>query len=246
MGVLTLSERLVLSVQLIFVLQFNFSTSSTVRNLLNLKLEALLTSLSTKTSYDDPDEKKETTFNKIIKNNKAKIYLIGSLGLLLSLIGIYSIYYQYHLNKRIYLKALFEENKVALEQHIRVNLNFELVAANALKSLKIKYNAFIDKQNTADLNLQTETGKTIYIKTRHWQIGDQIDQDFFEKFVQLVVTNKANGIFITNIESKQALTLFDKHNKNKPNYKIYMIVGDTMEELKAMLMNSMNRIEKEK
>jgi hypothetical protein len=217
-----------------------------VKNLLNLKLEALLTSLSTKTSYDDPDEKKETTFNKIIKNNKAKIYLIGSLGLLLSLIGIYSIYYQYHLNKRVYLKALFEENKVALEQHIRVNLNFELVAANALKSLKMKYNAFIDKQNTADLNLQTETGKTIYIKTRHWQIGDQIDQDFFEKFVQLVVTNKANGIFITNIESKQALTLFDKHNKNKPNYKIYMIVGDTMEELKAMLMNSMNRIEKEK
>ncbi len=217
-----------------------------VKNLLNIKLEALLTSLSNTTSYDDPDEKMETTFSKIIKNNKVKIYLIASLGLLLSIFGIYSIYYQYHLNKRVYLKALFEENKVALEQHIRVNLNFELVVANALKSLKMKYNAFIDKQNKADLNLKTESDKTIYIKSRHWQIGEQIDQDFIEKFIQLVVANKANGIFITNIESKQALTLFDQHNKNKPNYKIYMIVGDTMEELKAMLMNSMNRIEKDK
>ena len=217
-----------------------------VKNLLNIKLEALLTSLSNTTSYDDPDEKMETTFSKIIKNNKAKIYLIASLGLLLSIIGIYSIYYQYHLNKRVYLKVLFEENKVALEQHIRVNLNFELVVANALKSLKMKYNAFIDKQNKADLNLKTESGKTIYIKSRHWQIGEQIDQDFIEKFIQLVLANKANGIFITNIENKQALTLFDKHNKNKANYKIYMIVGDTMEELKGMLMDSMNRIEKDK
>ncbi|MCK5469963.1 MAG: hypothetical protein KAI99_15685 [Cyclobacteriaceae bacterium] len=217
-----------------------------VKNLLNLKLEGLLTSLSTTTSYDDPDEKKDATFKKIIKNNKVKIYLVASLGILLSLFGIYSLYYQYHLNKRVYLKSLFEENKVALEQHIRVNLNFELVVANALKSLKMKYNAFIDKQNKADLNLKTESGKTIYIKSRHWQIGEQIDQDFIEKFIQLVVTNKANGIFITNIENKQALTLFDEHNKNKSNYKIYMIVGDTMEELKAMLMNSMNRIEKEK
>ena len=217
-----------------------------VKNLLNIKLEALLTSLSNTTSYDDPDEKMETTFSKIIKNNKAKIYLIASLGLLLSIIGIYSIYYQYHLNKRVYLKVLFEENKVALEQHIRVNLNFELVVANALKSLKMKYNAFIDKQNKADLNLKTESGKTIYIKSRHWQIGEQIDQDFIEKFIQLVLANKANGIFITNIENKQALTLFDEHNKNKANYKIYMIVGDTMDELKGMLMDSMNRIEKDK
>ena len=144
------------------------------------------------------------------------------------------------------MKVLFEENKVALEQHIRVNLNFELVVANALKSLKMKYNAFIDKQNKADLNLKTESGKTIYIKSRHWQIGEQIDQDFIEKFIQLVLANKANGIFITNIENKQALTLFDEHNKNKANYKIYMIVGDTMEELKGMLMDSMNRIEKDK
>ena len=217
-----------------------------VKNLLNIKLEALLTSLSNTTSYDDPDEKMETTFSKIIKNNKAKIYLIASLGLLLSIFGIYSIYYQYHLNKRVYLKVLFEENKVALEQHIRVNLNFELVVANALKSLKMKYNAFIDKQNKADLNLKTESGKTIYIKSRHWQIGEQIDMDFIEKFIQLVLANKANGIFITNIENKQALTLFDEHNKNKANYKIYMIVGDTMEELKGMLMDSMNRIEKDK
>ncbi|MCK5705658.1 MAG: hypothetical protein KAI29_31130 [Cyclobacteriaceae bacterium] len=217
-----------------------------VKNLLNLKLEDLLTSLSNTTSYDVPEEKKEALFKKIIKNNKVKIYLVASLGILLSLFGIYSLYYQYHLNKRVYLKSLFEENKVALEQHIRVNLNFELVVANALKSLKMKYNAFIDKQNKADLNLKTESGKTIYIKSRHWQIGEQIDQDFIEKFIQLVVTNKANGIFITNIENKQALTLFDEHNKNKSNYKIYMIVGDTMEELKAMLMNSMNRIEKEK
>jgi hypothetical protein len=217
-----------------------------VKSLLNVKLETLLTSLSNTTSYDNPDERIETTFNRIIKNNQAKIYLVASLGLLLSIIGIYSIYYQYHLNKKVYLKALFAENKVALEQHIRVNLNFELVVANALKSLKMKYNAFIDKQNKADLNLKTESGKTIYIKSRHWQIGEQIDMDFIEKFIHLILTNKANGIFITNIESKQALSLFDEHNKNKPNYKIYMIVGDTMEELKGMLMDSMNRIEKDK
>lgn len=217
-----------------------------VKNMLNSKLEDLLSALSKMTSFEEPEEKKETSFNKIIKNNKLKIYLIASFGILLSIIGIYSIYYQYHLNKRVYLKSLFEENKAALEQQIRVNLNFELVVANALKSLKMKYNVYIDKQNMADLNLKTEFGKTIYIKSRHWQIGERIDPDFMSNFIQLVVSNKANGLFITNMDSKPAFSSIDKHNKSNPNHKIYLIVGDTMEELKAMLMNSMNRIDKEK
>jgi len=213
---------------------------------LNDKLEGLLNTLANTTSFQHQNEVKDTTINNILKNNQVKIYLVAALGILISLTGIYSIYYQYHLNKRVYLKALFEENKAALEQQIRVNLNFELVVANALKSLKMKYNAFIDKQNKADLNIHTESGKVIYIKSRHWQSGEQIDREFIEKFIQLIIANKAHGIFITNVESKQALTLFDEHNKNKPGNKIYMIVGDTMEELKAMLMNSMNRIEKDK
>lgn len=217
-----------------------------VKNMLNSKLEDLLSALSKMTSFEEPEEKKETSFNKIIKNNKLKIYLIASFGILLSIIGIYSIYYQYHLNKRVYLKSLFEENKAALEQQIRVNLNFELVVANALKSLKMKYNVYIDKQNMADLNLKTEFGKTIYIKSRHWQIGERIDPDFMSNFIQLVVSNKANGLFITNMDSKPAFSSIDEHNKSNPNHKIYLIVGDTMEELKAMLMNSMNRIDKEK
>lgn len=214
-----------------------------VKNMLNSKLEDLLSALSKTTSFEEPEEKKETSFNKIIKNNKLKIYLIASFGILLSIIGIYSIYYQYHLNKRVYLKSLFEENKAALEQQIRVNLNFELVVANALKSLKMKYNVYIDKQNMADLNLKTEFGKTIYIKSRHWQIGERIDPDFMSNFIQLVVSNKANGLFITNMDSKPAFSSIDEHNKSNPNHKIYLIVGDTMEELKAMLMNSMNRID---
>jgi len=217
-----------------------------IKNQLNSKVKLMLTELSKTTSFKDNSSTKQALIERILNNNKTKIYAIASLGVLLSLIGLYSIYYQYHLNKKVYLNALFNENKVALEQEIRVNLNFELVVANALKSLRMKYNAFIDKQNKADLNLKTESGKTIYIKSRHWQIGEQIDQEFIEKFIQLILSNKANGIFITNIENKQALTRFDEHNKNKSNHKIYMIVGDTMEELKAMLMNSMNRIEKEK
>jgi len=217
-----------------------------VKNMLNSKLVELLNTLSNTTSFNDPEETKETTFNKIIQNNKVKIYVIASFGIILGMIGIYSIYYQYHLNERVYLKELFDENKAALEQQIRVNLNFELVVANALKSLKMKYNAFIDKQNLADLNLKTESGKTIYIKSRHWQIGEHINPDFITKFIQLVISNNANGIFISNLDSKQAFGKFDEHNKNNPDHKIYLIVGDTMEEVKAMLMNSMNRIEKEK
>ena len=224
----------------------NEHISGEVKYLLNSKLKNLLSELSETTSFDGPEETIETTFNKIIENNKVKIYLVASLGILLSIICIYSMYYQYHLNKRVYLKALFEENKVALEQEIRVNLNFELVVTNALKSLKMKYNAFIDKQNMADLTMKTESGKTIYIKSRHWQIGANIDTESIQNLIQLVISNKANGIFITNIDSKQAFSSFDEHNKKNPNYKIYLIVGDTMEELKGMLMNSMNRIDKEK
>ena len=40
--------------------------------------------------------------------------------------------------------------------------------------------------------------------------------------------------------------MFEEHNKKHSGNKIYMLVGDTVEELKAMLMNSMNRIEKDK
>lgn len=217
-----------------------------VKNMLNTRLEELLKALSNTTSFDQPEQSHESTIAKILKNNQAKIYLVASLGILLSLVGIYSIYYQYHLNKRVYLKTLFEENRIALEQQIRINLNFELVVASALKSLKMRYNAFIDKQNMSDISLQTESGKTIYIKSRHWQIGESIDPDSILNFIKLVVSNKASGIFMTNIDNKQAFSSFDQHNKTNPTNKIYLIVGDTLEELKGMLLNSMNRIEKEK
>ena len=217
-----------------------------VKNMLNMRLEELLKALSNTTSFDQPEQSHESTIAKILKNNQAKIYLVASLGILLSLVGIYSVYYQYHLNKRVYLKTLFEENRIALEQQIRVNLNFELVVASALKSLKMRYNAFIDKQNMSDISLQTESGKTIYIKSRHWQIGESIDPDSILNFIKLVVSNKASGIFMTNIDNKQAFSSFDQHNKTNPTNKIYLIVGETLEELKGMLLNSMNRIEKEK
>ena len=70
-----------------------------VKNLLNSKIEDLKTSLSNTTSFDESGKKNESTFNQIIKNKKTKIYLVASLGILLSLIGLYSIYYQFYLNK---------------------------------------------------------------------------------------------------------------------------------------------------
>ena len=213
---------------------------------MNNKVQELMSRLSDTTSFQDDINTAKAPMEQLLKSNKSKIYSIAALGILLSLLGLYSVYYQYHLNKRVYLKALFAENQAALEQQIRVNLNFELVVSNALKSMRMKYNAYIDKQNKADLNLKTESGKTIYIKSRHWQTGEQIDVMFIEKFIQLVLSNKANGIFIINTENKRVLSMFEEHNKKHSGNKIYMLVGDTVEELKAMLMNSMNRIEKDK
>jgi len=239
----SISELLVQTQESIFT---NELIPGDIKNQMNNKINELIIEHSNTTSLPDSNNAKDELIAQILKSNKSKIYAIATMGILLSLMGIYSIYYQYHLNKRVYLKALFNENKVALEQQIRVNLNFELVVSNALKSLKLKYNAYIDKQNKADLNLKTESGKTIYIKSRHWHTSEQIDISFIEKFIQLVLSNKANGIFIINTENKQALSLFEEHNKTHSNHKIYMLVGDTIEELKAMLMNSINRIEKDK
>jgi len=218
---------------------------STIKSNTNEKLNNLISVLANTTSLQRGQDSEEL-LDTVIKDNRSKIYAVGILGILLSIIGLYSMYYQYHLNKKVYLKSLFTENKFALEQEIRVNLNFELLVSNALKSMRMKYNAFIDKQNKADLNLKTESGKSIYIKSRFWQSADQSETTFVEKFIQLVLSNKANGIFITNQDNKEALSLFEQHNKTNANHKIYMLVGDTTEELKAMLMNSINRIEKDK
>jgi cell division protein FtsB len=239
----TMRELLVQTQESIFT---NELIPGALKEQMNGEVQKLMTKLSETTSFQDTDNKDEGSFANILRSNRSKVYGIAGLGILLSLLGIYSIYYQYHLNKRIYLKTLFEENKAALEQQIRVNLNFELVVSNALKSMKLKYNAYIDKQNKADLNLKTESGKTIYIKSRHWQTGEQIDVLFIEKFIQLVLSSKANGIFILNTENKQVLSMFEEHNKTHVKHKIYMLVGDTVEELKAMLVNSMNRIDKDK
>ena len=239
----TMRELLVQTQESIFT---NELIPVALKEQMNIRLQELMAKLSQSTEFPDRQETDSASVAQILKSNKAKIYGIAGLGMLFSLLGLYSIYYQYHLNKRVYLKALFNENKAALEQQIRVNLNFELVVSNALKSMRMKYNAYIDKQNKADLNIKTESGKTIYIKSRHWQTGEQIDVMFIEKFIQLVLSNKANGIFIINIENKQVLSMFEEHNKKHADHKIYMLVGDTVEELKAMLMNSMNRIEKDK
>jgi hypothetical protein len=179
-----------------------------------------------------------------IKGLGIKINLIGIAGILLSMIGVYSIYYQYKVEKKTYIDRLLEKGLSSLEDKIHVNIWFEGILKGVLNSMKIKYKAMLGKHSSADLKFTSESAVEVFVKARYIENNESMPRSFFETFIQTVELNKANGIFISNVEDKEGLTLFELHNKKHPDNKIYMIVGETVDEIKAMIINTINRIDK--
>lgn len=195
-----------------------------------------------------PDEHKPSTqpdlWKKYSKGIYLKIILINILGIMLTLIGLYSIYVQFKGNHKQFLERLFKEKQMAMEEQIKVNLWYEQILEKALTGLKMKYKVLLNKHSKADLHLKTESGQQVFIKSRYIAGHSSIDIEFTNRFIHTINVNKAFGIFITNKDDKETSKLLEQHNQDNPNLKIFMIVGDTVDELKGMIMNTVNRIDK--
>lgn len=173
-----------------------------------------------------------------------KIILVNVGGVILALIGFYSIYNQFLSRHHEFLKRLFHENQMAMEEQIKVNLWYEQILEKALTGLRMKYKVLLNKHSKADLHLKTESGQQVFIKSRYHTGKEDTHQEFIERFIHTVKVNKAYGVFVTNRDDKAITKILDQHNHQNPNHKIFMMVGDTVDELKAMIMNTVNRIDK--
>jgi hypothetical protein len=164
-------------------------------------------------------------------------------GITFSILGVYSLYYKIRLERKSELEELISYEKDNIEDAVRTSIIFDDLIVKALDELKIDHQVIFDKFSKADVHVKTDSGKSIFIKTRYLKNRTDIPTDFYDNLIRLAETNKASGIYLTNLDDKDGTKVFDEFNKKSKSNKIYMIVAETKEEMKAMLVNTVHRIE---
>jgi hypothetical protein len=169
--------------------------------------------------------------------------LIGSLGVLLSLFGIYSIYYKSRLEQNIEFEKIMENNREMLEDQLKLRFHYEAIVRQAIQALRFEISTPVDVLSKADFRVKGSGGREIFIKARYLSDDQRLSPIALKQFAKLVKQFNAYGMLITNTEDKNGFSLVDRHNHKNPRNTIYTIIGETKDEIQGMLLNTVNRVE---
>jgi hypothetical protein len=168
--------------------------------------------------------------------------LSGLFGILISLLGIYSLYYKLKVEKKEEIRAIIDEERIRAEENIRASLLYDNIVMETIQELGIAHKVFIDKTGKADARIQTSGGREVFLKARYFRDARDIPVNFVSNLIRVAEVNHTSGVFLSNIETREAADQIEQYNKAHEK-KIYMIVAETKDEMKAMLMNTLERTE---
>ena len=188
------------------------------------------------TSKKDPPES-------IIARWSARRVIIGTIGVILSLIGIYSIYYKSKLEQNLEYEKIMEDNREMIEDQVKLRFHYESIVRQAIMALRYQISTPVNILSKADFRIKIPTGRDIFIKARYLAEDQHLSPSALQHFVRLVKQFNSYGILITNQEDKTSILLIEKHNHKNPRNIIYTIIGESKDEIMGMLLNTVNRVE---